>query len=156
MSQSRDEFDKAVQESVHNSMQSLRRPRTTTNLGNFFGALFVFFWASSLTNQLGYQPFRGTGIIVFIGLLVGIGAALIFFDSLLGRSGINRSTRSAIWFSAVIGPYISILAMNNWGENVLSHMAGFAGTALAFWASYLLDKFLVPKSQPVEGAGSVK
>ena len=128
-------------------LKSLDRPRASTTLGYFFVSLFILFWSSSITNMLGFDLKKGFGSLVFIV----VGSTLTFFALLIVRSmakiGIDRPTRSAMMLSAVIGPYVNMAAYHAWESPVISHIAGFIASILAFLLSLLLDKMLVRSSQ---------
>jgi sensor histidine kinase YesM len=147
MPEPQDKSNKEMQEYARKWMRSLNQSRYSTNISNFFTAIFIFFWSSTLTNHLGYTPFNGFGFIVILCIAIVIILALLFTNSILSTIGFSKSIRSALWFSALVGPYISIIAINNWRNPTLSHIAGVFSSVIAFLISFVLDKVLIRESQ---------
>lgn len=139
MQQPQDQYEKASQEYAREWMKSLERPRYSTNIGIFFIFIFLFIWTSTLTNQLGYAPFQGIGILVFLGIGIALGLGCYITNIFLSKIGFPKSIRSAIWFSALVGSYTGIVAINNWENPVLSHISGVASALISFILSYGLD-----------------
>jgi hypothetical protein len=137
-----DKIDASMRAFARRWMNSIDKPRPSTSLGYFFVGLFTLFWASSLTNLLGFDLRKGWGSLVFIGLAVLIILPVIIIVRLMARIGLDRPIRSAFLFSAVIGPYVDLVADHAWNLSVVSHMLGFAASILAFLASLLLDRLL--------------
>lgn len=135
----KDPYEQASQEYAREWLKSLDRPRYSTNIGIFFIFIFLFIWTSTLTNQLGYVPFQGTGIIVFFGIGIALGLGCYLTNILLSKIGFPKSIRSALWFSALVGSYVGIVAINNWENPVLSHISGVASALISFILSYGLD-----------------
>jgi hypothetical protein len=134
-----DKIDASMQAFTRLWMKSLDKPRPSTTLGYFIIGLFTLFWASSITTLLGFDLRRGWGALVFLGVGLLIALPIIFFVRLMAMIGINRPVRSAFLFSAVVGPYVDLLAENTWNLPVISHMLGFSASILAFLASLGLD-----------------
>lgn len=147
MQNSQNRFDQAMQDYARRWMKSLDKPRYSTNISNFSIAIFIIIWASTLTNQMGYIPFKGTGIIITLSILITLILALSLLNHILARIGFAKITRTALWFSSLIGPYISILVMNNLKNPVLSHILGVFSAVAAFLFSYALDRLFIYKSQ---------
>ena len=147
MQQPHDKYDKVMQDYAKKWMKSLDKPRYSTSMGTFFVLIFLFIWASTLTNQLGYVPMQGSGIVVFLALIIALGLGCYFINSLLTQIGFPKSIRSAIWFSALIGPYLGIVAINNLQNPVLSHLIGVTSSIISFILSFGLDKLFVRRSR---------
>jgi hypothetical protein len=149
MSQSPDPIDQAMRSHAKQYLKTLDRPRPgSTSLGFYFAGIFIFLWASSLTGELGYTPFQGLGIAIFFGIGLGLAALLVGINRLLSKMGLSRPLRSALWFSAVSGPYLAIAARSRWENPVWGHLAGFATTILAFCISLVLDKATERRPRP--------
>ena len=149
MPPSPDPIDQAMRAHAKEYLKTLNRPRPgSTSLGFFFAGVFVFIWASNLTNELGYIPLNGIGIAIFLGIGVGLAALLIGINSLLAKMGLSRTLRSALWLSAVCGPYLTIAARGRWDNPVWGHLAGFAATLLAFCISLVVDKLTERAPKP--------
>lgn len=144
-------IDASMQAFAKRWMKSLNRPRASTTLGYFFVGLFILFWSTSLTVVLGFELRKGFGTLVFIGIALALTFGTLSVVRLMALLGIDRSTRSAFLFSAVIGPYANSLAEHAWNLPAVSHIVGFAGAILAFLLSLSLDKLLQRAQQkPVE------
>jgi hypothetical protein len=135
-------IDASVQAFAKRWMSSLDRPRVSTTLGYFFVGLFLLFWSSAITSLLGFDLNKGIGVFVFIGVGILVVFPTIFFVKLMARLGVDRPTRSAFLFSAVIGPYVNMVAQQAWHIPVLSHMLGFVAAIFAFLFSLLLDRLI--------------
>jgi hypothetical protein len=58
------------------------------------------------------------------------------------KIGLERPIRSALFLSALVGPYVNQTTYNSWNLPVISHLAGFIASILTFTISYLLDTAL--------------
>ena len=104
-------------------------------------AVFVFRWSTILVNGWGYAPYQGIGIAMTLGVMIGFLLALLIIDQILAYSGIEKTVRSGVWFSAMVAPYTGITTMEIAGP-VWSQAAGFVSGLLAFAAIYFLDAWL--------------
>jgi hypothetical protein len=147
MQKPQDKYDEAMQDYARKWMRTLDKPRHSTNISIFFIAIFIFIWSSTLTNLLGYVPLEGLGIIIFFSIGAGFIISSIFINTILTKLGFEKPLRSALWFSALVGPYISIVAINNWDNPALSHITGVVTAILAFVLSYFLDRAFTRKSK---------
>lgn len=123
-------------------MKSLNRPRASTTLGYFFVGLFILFWSSSITSLTGFYLQKVWGTLVFLGIALILSLTTLLIVRLMALLGLDRSIRSALLFSAVIGPYVNMLAQQNWKISVVSHVLGFIAAIAAFLCSLLLDRLL--------------
>jgi hypothetical protein len=146
MQPSEDKIEHAMQSYAKKWMKSLDRPRASTTLGYFFVGLFILYWSSSLTSLLGYKINQGLGVIIFVGIGAGLFLVTFFTNRLMAKMGLDRPVRSAIWLSAVIGPYVNLVAFHAWQSPVLSHLVGFAAAVGSFLISIFLDKTFEKKS----------
>jgi hypothetical protein len=135
-------IDAAMQSYANKWMKSLSHPRASTTLGYFFVGLFILFWSSSLTRQFGFDLKKGVGTLIFIGTLLLLSFSAIFVNNIMAKIGLERAVRSALWLSAVIGPYVSLTTYHKWNLPVVSHISGFAVAILTFNLSFQLDKLL--------------
>jgi hypothetical protein len=135
-------IDTAMQSYTKRWLKSLDRPRASTTLGYFFLGLFILFWSSSLTTLLGFDLKKGYGALIFIVIGLTLMFTTIFINRIMAKIGLERPVRSALWLSAVIGPYINLTTYNSWNLPVISHLAGFFASILTFIISYLLDTTL--------------
>jgi hypothetical protein len=147
---SEDKIDAAMQSYAKNWMKSIRGPRTSTTLGYFFTGLFILFWSSSLTALFGYDLKKGYGVLIFVGIGLALSVATIMINKFMARIGMERSIRSALWLSAVIGPYVNQFSYHSWKIPVISHIAGFTASILTFIFSYQLDKLISRYLKQVE------
>ncbi len=131
-------------------MKSLERPRPSTTLGYFFVGLFILFWSSSATDLLGYDVKKGWGALVFLGVALLLTLPTVFFVRVMALIGLDRPTRSAFLFSAVIGPYINMVADHAWKQPTISHILGFFAAIASFLISLLLDRLLERSSKKPE------
>jgi hypothetical protein len=138
-------IDAAMQAYAKKWMNSLELQRPSTSLGYFFVGLFLLFWSSSLTTLLGYDLKQGFGVLIFVGVGLTLTLVTILVNKIMAKIGLNRSIRSALWLSAVIGPYVNLTTYYSWNVPVLSHISGFAAAILSFLFSTILDKFLEKK-----------
>jgi hypothetical protein len=115
------------------------KPYSSTSLGNFFVGMFILFWSSSLTELFGYDHRHGYGGLIFsaVGLTLTFGT--MYINTLMKKIGLDRSVRSALWLSAVIGSYVA-LTTYPWGLPIFSEIAGFISSILTFLISYQFDK----------------
>jgi hypothetical protein len=123
-------------------INSIFWPRASSTLGYFFVSLFILFWSSSLINQTGFSLKNIWGILVLLGFILIFALITLLIASVLSILGLDRPTRSALFFSAVIGPYVDLLVEHAWKISVISHILGFLAAILAFLSSFLLDKLL--------------
>ena len=137
-----DKIDASMQAYAKRWMKSLNKPRPSTTLGYFFVGLFILFWSSSLTEITGFDLRNILGVLVFIGFGLILTLTSLIFVWLMTRLGLDRPTRSAFLLSAVLGPYINMVAEHTWKISVVSHVLGFLGAILAFLASLSLDRLL--------------
>ena len=93
--------------------------------------------------MLGFDLKKGFGSLVFIAVGLTLTFIALLIIRLMAKIGIDRPTRSAMMLSAVIGPYVNMAAYHAWESPVISHIAGFIASILAFLLSLLLDKMLV-------------
>lgn len=147
MHKSKNELDEAMQDYAQKWMKSLDKPRFSTNISNFFIAIFIIIWASTLTNQLGYKTFQGLGVIITLSIIAVLILTFLFTNHILTRIGFPNLIISSLWFSALIGPYISIVVINNSGNSALSHIIGSFSAVIAFILSYTINRILIHKSQ---------
>jgi hypothetical protein len=141
--------DEEMQDYARKWMKSLDKPRFSTNISYFFLVIFLLVWASTLTNQMGYIPLRGVGMLITLGIIAVLILILLATNHILAKIGLSKAIRSALWFSALIGPYISIIAINNWGNSALSHIVGVFSALLGFNISYALDRLFIRNSQSI-------
>ncbi|MFZ0531703.1 MAG: hypothetical protein WAM09_00870 [Anaerolineales bacterium] len=142
-------IDASMQSAAKKWMKSLDRPRASTTLGYFFVGMFILFWSSSLTAMFGFNLKNGFGSLIFIGVGLSLTFATMLIIRFMARIGIDRPVRSAFMLSAVIGPYVNMAAYHAWNSPVISHIAGFSASILAFIVSILLDKLLERKPEQV-------
>ncbi len=135
-------IDASLQAYAKRWMKSLDRPRPTTTLGYFFVGLFILFWSSSLTSLVGYDIKKGWGALVFLGIAILLTLPTMIVVRIMALLGVDRPTRSAFLFSAVIGPYINMVADHAWRLATISHILGFFSAILAFLVSLLLDRLV--------------
>jgi len=143
-------IDTAMQAYAKKWLSSLDNRRPSTSLGYFFVGFFLLIWSSSLTTQLGYDLKKGIGALIFIGIGLGLTLIIIMTNSLMTKVGLGRPIRSAIWLSAIIGPYINLSIYHLWKIPIVSHMIGFAAAILAFLISITLDKVLERKPKKAD------
>jgi hypothetical protein len=91
---------------------------------------------------LGFDLKKGYGALIFIVIGLTLMFTTIFINRIMAKIGLERPVRSALWLSAVIGPYINLTTYNSWNLPVISHLAGFFASILTFIISYLLDTTL--------------
>ncbi len=137
-----EKIDASLQAFARRWMKSMDRPRASTTLGYFFAGLFILFWSSSLTNVLGFDLKKGWGTLVFVGIGLLITLPTLFLNRIMALVGMDRPSRSALLFSAVIGPYVYMAADHAWNVWVISHILGFAASILAFLISLGLDRLI--------------
>ena len=142
MRSSQNKLDLLAQAYSKNWLRSLKSTHASSSLGFFMTGMFVFLWASDLTLRLGYHPTRGLGSLIFVSFGLALALIVILVNSLLARTGIDRTVRSGLWLAAVLGPYIGLLVQSRWKNPTLGHLAGFGSAVLAFWISLLLDKLI--------------
>ena len=133
-------LDASMQAFAKRWMKSLDKPRATTTLGYFFVGLFILFWSSSLTIYLGFELKKGVGTLVFIGLSILLTLTTLLAIRLMAVIGVDRPTRSALLFSAVIGPYVNMMVEHTWKMPTISHIAGFLASIFSFLLSLVLDR----------------
>jgi hypothetical protein len=138
-----DKYDTAMQEYARKWIRTLDRPHYSNSISIFFIAIFIFLWSSALTRQSGYTPLKGFGIIIFFSIIALFIFILIVMNTILAKIGFSRPIRAALWFSALIGPYISIVLINSLENPPISHFIGFVSSVLAFILSYSLDRVFV-------------
>lgn len=97
-------------------------------------------WAFHLVKERGYLPYRGPGIAISLGIVLGFALAALLIDYVLARMGVPKRLRSALWFGALFGPYAGLLADNAWQHPVWSHVIGVASTVAGFGLGYLLER----------------
>jgi hypothetical protein len=142
MKSSDQRIDTSLRAFARRWMKTFDRPRPSTTLGYFSVGLFVLFWSSSLSKQTGFNLNSIWGTLVFLGFVVILTLTSMLIVHILARLGIDRPTRSALLFSAVIGPYVNMLTARAWNISVVSHILGFLAGILAFLTSLLLDKLI--------------
>lgn len=142
-----DNFDKVMQDYARKWMKTLDRPRYSTSISIFFIAIFIFLWSTTLTTGMGYKPLEGFGFVISISIALGFIIASVFINMILMKIGISKPIRSGLWFSAFVGPYISIVTINNWDNPALSHIAGVSLSLFAFVISFLLDRAIIRRSE---------
>jgi hypothetical protein len=135
-------IDASMQAYAKRWMKSLEKPRPTTTLGYFFVGLFILFWSSSLTSSIGFDIKKGWGALVFLGIALLLTLPTLFVVRIMAIIGVNRPTRSAFLFSAVIGPYINMVADNAWKMPTISHILGFFSAIMALLVSLLVDRLI--------------
>ena len=123
-------------------LKSLDIPRASTILSNLLMGFSILFWSATLTAMIGYDLKEGFGTLIFIGIWVSFSLVILLVNRVLAKLAVDRSTRSAFMFSAIIGPYVDLVAYRAWNLPVISHLAGFAGSIVAFVFSLLVDKLL--------------
>jgi hypothetical protein len=142
MKPSDQKIDASMQAYAKRWLKSLDRPRPSTTLGYFFAGLFILFWSSSLTTLLGFDLKKGWGSLVFLGVALLLTLLTLVFIRLMAILGLDRPMRSALLFSAVMGPYAYMAAYHALNQPVVSHVIGFIASILAFLASLMLDRLL--------------
>jgi hypothetical protein len=135
-------IDKAMQSYAKNWLKSTNRQRASTTLGYFFVGLFILFWSSSITTFLGLDLKKGYGVLFFIFFGLSLTFIAIYVNKIMAKIGLERPIRSALFMSALIGPYVYLSTYNAWNLPVISHIAGFFASILTFVLSYLLDTLL--------------
>ncbi len=143
---STDKMDASMKAYAKRWMKSLDKPRPSTTLGYFFVGLFILFWSSSVIGLLGFDLKNLIGALVFIGIGFGLTLVTLLFVRVMALVGIDRPTRSACLFSAVIGPYVNMLTYHAWNLPSVSHILGFMAAILAFLSSIVLDRLLARPS----------
>ncbi len=144
-------IDASMQAFARRWMKSRDQPRVSTTLGYFFAGLFILFWSSSLTSMLGFDLKQGWGTLVFIGVGILLTLPTLFLVRVMALVGMDRPTRSALLFSAVIGPYVYMAADHAWNVWAISHISGFAASILAFLASLGLDRLVAKPTRKPDG-----
>jgi hypothetical protein len=135
-------IDEAMQSYAKQWMKSIDRPRASTTLGYFFIGLFVLFWSSSITSILSFDLKKGYGALIFIAVGLILTLIVIFLNKFMVKIGLARPIRSALFLSAVVGPYVNQTTINSWNLPVISHLVAFIASVLTFIISYLLDTTL--------------
>ena len=123
-------------------MKSIDRPRASTTLGFFFIGLFILFWSSSISSLLGFDVKKGYGTLIFVAVGLTLTFTIILVNRFMVKIGLERPIRSALFLSALVGPYVNQTTYNSWNLPVISHLAGFIASILTFTISYLLDTAL--------------
>jgi hypothetical protein len=102
---------------------------------------FMIRWASDLTKDLGYLPYRGKGWVVGLGILLGFALAALVVDYGIYRMGMRRAMRAGLWLGAMFGPYMAMWGVLEAGAPipVTSQIAGAVGTLLAFGFGYVVS-----------------
>jgi hypothetical protein len=135
-------IDAAMQSFAKKWMKSMDRPRVSTSLGYFFIGVFILLWSSSISSLLGFKFNVGQGVIIFVAVGLILSLIIIFINKFLVIINLERPIRSALFLSALIGPYINLTTYNSWNLPVISHLAGFIASIMTFTISYLLDTTL--------------
>ncbi len=135
-------IDKAMQSYAKKWIKSTNQQRASTTLGYFFVGLFILFWSSSITSFLGLDLKNGFGALFFVFIGLSLTCITIYVNKLMAKIGLERPIRSALFLSALIGPYVYLSTYNAWNLPVISHVAGFFASVLTFVLSYLLDTSL--------------
>lgn len=131
-------------------LKSLDIPRASTIISNLVIGFSVLFWSATLTAMIGYDLKKGFGTLIFIGIWVSFSLVILLVNRALAKLAVDRSTRSAFMFSAIIGSYVDLVAYRAWSLPVISHLAGFAGSIVAFLFSLLVDKLLARTSPQLQ------
>ena len=135
-------IDVAMQSYARRWMKSIDRPRASTTLGYFFIGLFILFWSSSISSLLGFEVKKGYGTLIFVAVGLTLTFIIILVNRFMVKIGLERPIRSALFLSALVGPYVNQTTYNSWNLPVISHLAGFIASILTFTISYLLDTAL--------------
>jgi len=135
-------IDDAMQSYARRWMKSIDRPRASTTLGFFFIGLFILFWSSSISSLLGFDVKKGYGTLIFVAVGLTLTFTIILVNRFMVKIGLERPIRSALFLSALVGPYVNQTTYNSWNLPVISHLAGFIASILTFTISYLLDTAL--------------
>jgi len=135
-------IDAEMQSYARKWMKSIDRPRASTTLGYFFIGLFILFWSSSISSLLGFDFKMGYGTLIFVAVGLILTFSIILVNRFMVNIGLERPIRSALFFSALVGPYVNQTTYNSWNLPVISHIAGFIASILTFTISYLLDTAL--------------
>jgi len=135
-------IDASVQAFSKRWLKSLDIPRATTILSNLLIGFFILFWSATLTGLLGFDLKKGWGTLVFIGVWASLSLATLSAIRVMSKLGVDRPTRAAFMLSAMVGPYVNLVAYRAWNLPVISHIVGFAGSVLAFLFSLLVDRLL--------------
>lgn len=135
-------IDVAMQSYARRWMKSIDRPRASTTLGFFFIGLFILFWSSSISSLLGFDVKKGYGTLIFVAVGLTLTFTIILVNRFMVKIGLERPIRSALFLSALVGPYVNQTTYNSWNLPVISHLAGFIASILTFTISYLLDTAL--------------
>ena len=135
-------IDVAMQSYARRWMKSIDRPRASTTLGFFFIGLFILFWSSSISSLLGFEVKKGYGTLIFVAVGLTLTFTIILVNRFMVKIGLERPIRSALFLSALVGPYVNQTTYNSWNLPVISHLAGFIASILTFTISYLLDTAL--------------
>lgn len=135
-------IDDAMQSYARRWMKSIDRPRASTTLGYFFIGLFILFWSSSISSLLGFDVKKGYGTLIFVAVGLTLTFTIILVNRFMVKIGLERPIRSALFLSALVGPYVNQTTYSSWNLPVISHIAGFIASILTFTISYLLDTAL--------------
>ena len=125
-------------------MHTSDHPPYRPAVGAFLLGLLGYQWVAAILKGWGYVPYRSPGLFIGLALFIGFALSALLVDFLLARILPQQALRSALWFSAVLGPYAGLLAFSTWGEPIASHIVGIVTTLLAFGLGYFLEKRFKP------------
>lgn len=103
-------------------------------------AFLAFPWASYFVKEWGYEPYKGLGIILTLGIILGIAILTAAVDYLFFRIEIEKPVRSGIWWAAAFGPLVGFALLNEWNNSIYSRIIGFFSTIVAFALGYYFSK----------------
>jgi len=98
--------------------------------------MYVFPWINYLLNAWGYKPYRGLGILLGIGSILGLAGLILGIDYILFRYGLSRPVRSGMWWGATLGPMAGGVASYQWGNLIATQAIGVVSTLLGFIFGY--------------------
>jgi hypothetical protein len=139
-------IDAAMQSYARKWMESIDRPRASTTLGYFFIGLFILFWSSSISSTVGFDFKKGYGALIFVAVGLIMAYTITLVNKFMEKIGLERPIRSALFLSAVIGPFVNQTTFNSLSLPAISHIVGFIASILTFIISYLLDTSLGKKN----------
>jgi MFS family permease len=115
------------------------------------GSLFIVFvtwpWMNTLLKEWGYRPYRGWGIVIGLGIILGFALVAWLIDYALAVGGVSKAIRSGLWLGAVLGPYAGLLVVDKGGDPQWGHLAGIAATMVGFALGYPVERLLARRKR---------
>ena len=87
-------------------------PPYRPGFGLTLAAFIIYPWVSTLLKRWNYVTYRTPGLFIGIGLFLAIILVVLLIDYLMARLGLEGALRSALWFSALLGSYAGLVALN--------------------------------------------